>query len=99
MNNREGRMHARQERRYPLNYKQSLRSAYRAGLLWAALLFVLLPAASLPGFLEGTDPEQVLYNGIHLQAIWPPRDQTPTREPMKVPYLVDLPGRLAGRHG
>ena len=91
MNNKEGRMRAGQERRYRLNYMQPLRSANRTGLLWAALLFVLLPAAALLGFLEGSNPGQVLYNGIHLPAIWPQRDQTPTREPMKVPYLVDPP--------
>ena len=35
--------------------------------------------------------EQVLYNGIRLPADWPPRPQTLTREPMRVPYLESPP--------
>src|SRR5690242_223227 len=36
--------------------------------------------------------QEVLYNGIHLSKVWPPRDVALTNEPLPdPPYLVDPP--------
>jgi hypothetical protein len=49
------------------------------------------PAASMPARTE----EEVLYNGIRLPVVWPPRARDPaSREPMPVPYLANKPAVL-----
>ena len=59
------------------------------GVVTTALTFLLSIASSvLPAY--GADGE-VLFNGIHLPAMWPPRAQKLTREPMEVPYLSHVP--------
>ena len=49
----------------------------------------LLMCLTFTGAAQG---EEILYNGIRLPAAWPPRyNEVPTREPMPVPYLHNIP--------
>jgi hypothetical protein len=42
--------------------------------------------------MESPRPGELLYNGIRLPEVWPPRgNEVPTREPMCVPYLDLIP--------
>ncbi len=50
---------------------------------------LLEPASILPSSLMN---DELLYNGIQLPAVWPPRDiSTDSAEPMKIPYLLKSP--------
>jgi len=42
---------------------------------------------------EGGAPatQRILFNGIRLPEVWPPRDRPISREPMPVPYLTSVP--------
>ncbi len=48
-------------------------------------------ALGLSGYCQPPDKEQVLYNGIRLPSVWPPRPKSLTNEPMAVPYLIAPP--------
>ncbi|MDD4920933.1 MAG: glycosyl hydrolase family 32 [Bacteroidales bacterium] len=51
--------------------------------------FLLLPRTSFPAFSESGE---LLYNGIRLPAVWPPRNMDGSSyEPMPVPYLDNPP--------
>src|SRR5437763_11373936 len=43
------------------------------------------------GDLRADEPGRTLYNGIRLPAVWPPRTDRLTPEPMSVPYLQTPP--------
>ena len=51
------------------------------------LVVIALASAAAVDTLAG----EILYNGIQLPDVWPPRAKTLTREPMPVPYLKNLP--------
>ncbi|MDR2674926.1 MAG: hypothetical protein LBC18_08690 [Opitutaceae bacterium] len=44
--------------------------------------------------VPGTRPPELLYNGIMLPEIWPPRDMPKDRSVKAVPYLKNIPGKL-----
>lgn len=66
---------------------------------WRLLLMMLIVFNSLHQKVEGQKQsrysDSVLYNGIHLPAVWPPANMdSSSAEPMFVPYLSNIPKHI-----
>ena len=60
-----------------------------AGLTLSA---AFVPNIAFPSFLRGGAPlNNVLYNGVTLPEVWPPKNIGMNYEPMPVPYLTNRP--------
>ena len=57
-----------------------------------ALSAAFVPNIAFPSFLRGGAPlNNVLYNGVTLPEVWPPKNIGMNYEPMPVPYLTNRP--------
>lgn len=57
-----------------------------------ALSAAFIPKLAFPSFLEGNTPHtNLLYNGITLPTVWPPKNIHMNYEPMPLPYLNKRP--------
>ena len=57
-----------------------------------ALSAAFVPNIAFPSFLRGGAPlNNVLYNGVALPDVWPPRNIGMNYDPMPTPYLINRP--------